>query len=145
MSTSAGRNLQDTCAMATFRADSSNCMSRIIHRGWIAAAAVSICGCAAGRATSQSAGGSIASRPHVSAATIGQLRDSVRALLQTARADSAFPGAFVVVGNRDSIYTQYAVGSLDWAPSATPDENTLWDMASLTKVTGMTSAMMQLT
>ena len=66
-------------------------------------------------------------------------------MLQAARADSAFPGAFAVVGNRDSIYVAYGVGSLDWSPSPTPDENTLWDMASLTKVTGMTSAMMLLT
>ena len=81
----------------------------------------------------------------MSAATVSQLRDSVRRLLESARRDSAFPGAYVVVGNRDSIYTQYGVGTLDWAPSPTPDENTLWDMASLTKVTGMTSAMMLLT
>jgi CubicO group peptidase (beta-lactamase class C family) len=84
-------------------------------------------------------------RRSVSATIVAQLRDSIRAVLQAARADSAFPGAFAVVGNRDSIYVEYGVGSLDWAPSPTPDENTLWDMASLTKVTGMTSAMMLLT
>ena len=72
------------------------------------------------------------------------LRDSVRALLDQARADSAFPGAVAVIGNRDSVFVEYGVGSLDWAPSPRPDENTLWDMASLTKVVGMTTAMMQL-
>ena len=74
-----------------------------------------------------------------------RLRDSVRAVLDRARADSAFPGAVAVIGNRDSVLVEYGVGSLDWAPSPRPDENTLWDMASLTKVVGMTTAMMQLT
>jgi len=77
--------------------------------------------------------------------TVAILRDTVRALLDRARADSAFPGAFVVVGNRDSVLASYGVGSLDWRPSPTPDANTLWDMASLTKAVGMTSAMMLLT
>ena len=40
---------------------------------------------------------------------------------------------------------EYAVGSLDWTPSPRPDDNTMWDMASLTKVVGLTTAMMQLT
>ena len=80
-----------------------------------------------------------------SAATVSLLRDSVRAVLDRARADSAFPGAFAVIGNRDGVLVEYGVGTLDWAPSPRPDENTLWDMASLTKVVGMTSAMMQLT
>lgn len=35
-------------------------------------------------------------------------------------------------------------GHIDWAPSPAPDALTLWDLASLTKVVGMTSAMMQL-
>jgi CubicO group peptidase (beta-lactamase class C family) len=43
------------------------------------------------------------------------------------------------------VLVEYGAGSLDWAASPRPDENTLWDMASLTKVVGMTSAMMQLT
>ena len=49
-----------------------------------------------------------------------------------------------MIGNRDSVLVQYGVGSLDWAPSPRPDENTLWDMASLTKVVGLTTALMQL-
>jgi CubicO group peptidase (beta-lactamase class C family) len=83
-------------------------------------------------------------RHSVSGATVATLRDSVRALLDQARSDSAFPGAIAVVGNRDSVLAEYGVGSLDWTPSPRPDENTLWDMASLTKVVGMTTAMMQL-
>ena len=83
-------------------------------------------------------------RHAVSGATVATLRDSVRALLDRARSDSAFPGAIAVVGSRDSVLVEYGAGSLDWTPSPRPDENTLWDMASLTKVVGMTTAMMQL-
>ncbi|HKO16039.1 MAG TPA: serine hydrolase domain-containing protein [Gemmatimonadaceae bacterium] len=72
------------------------------------------------------------------------LRDSVRAVLDRAEADSAFPGAFAVVGNRDTVLTEMGVGHLDWAPSPEPDAHTLWDLASLTKVIGLTTAMMQL-
>src|SRR5688572_103455 len=96
--------------------------------------------------TGQPAGGSSPTAPQaVSAAAAATLRDTVRAILERARADSAFPGAFAVVGSGDSVLAQFGVGTLDWAPSPRPDEHTLWDMASLTKVVGMTSAMMQLT
>ena len=69
---------------------------------------------------------------------------AVRGVLDRARADSAFPGGIAIVGTKNRVITTYAVGSLDWAPSPRPDEHTMWDMASLSKVMGMTSAMMQL-
>jgi serine-type D-Ala-D-Ala carboxypeptidase len=72
------------------------------------------------------------------------LRDSVTAILLRAQVDSAFPGAYAVVGTHDGVLASASVGHLDWGPSAMPDEHSLWDIASLTKVTGMTSAMMQL-
>ena len=72
------------------------------------------------------------------------LGDSLRLLLDKAVADSAFPGAFVIVGRRDRLLAQYGAGHLDWAKSPRPDEHTLWDLASLTKVVALTSAMMQL-
>ena len=75
---------------------------------------------------------------------VSALRDSLRAILSRAEADSAFPGAYGVVGNRDGILAEDSVGHLDWAPSAVPDEHSLWDLASLTKVVGMTTAVMQL-
>jgi len=59
-------------------------------------------------------------------------------------ADSAYPGAIAVVGTRTRVIAQHAVGHLDWAPSPVPDEHTLWDLASLTKVIGLTSGIMQL-
>ncbi|HEY4215663.1 MAG TPA: serine hydrolase [Gemmatimonadaceae bacterium] len=68
----------------------------------------------------------------------------VRQVLDAARADSAFPGAIAVVGTRTRVITEYGVGNLDWAPSPVPDDHTLWDLASLTKVIGLTSGIMQL-
>lgn len=73
-----------------------------------------------------------------------RMYDSLRATLDRAVADSAFPGAFVVVGTHDRILAQYGAGHLDWAPSPVPDDSTIWDMASLTKVIALTSSMMQL-
>jgi CubicO group peptidase (beta-lactamase class C family) len=72
------------------------------------------------------------------------LRDSLRAILSRAQRDSAFPGAYAVVGTHTAILAEDGVGHLDWGPSAVPDEHSLWDLASLTKVVGMTTAMMQL-
>ena len=73
------------------------------------------------------------------------VHDSIVRVLDRAIADSAFPGGIAVVGTRGGAVTSYAVGRIDWAPSApVPDERTLWDLASLTKVVGMTTAMMQL-
>jgi CubicO group peptidase (beta-lactamase class C family) len=72
------------------------------------------------------------------------LRDSLRAILSRAQRDSAFPGAYAVVGTHTAIFAEDGVGHLDWGPSAVPDEHSLWDLASLSKVVGMTTAMMQL-
>jgi len=73
-----------------------------------------------------------------------ELRDSLRVILARAASDSAFPGAYAVVGTHAGILAEDSVGHLDWGPSAVPDEHSLWDLASLTKVVGMTTAMMQL-
>jgi CubicO group peptidase (beta-lactamase class C family) len=72
------------------------------------------------------------------------LQRRIEDVLNRARADSAFPGAFAVVGTHDGILAEYGVGQLDWAPTPRPDEHTLWDLASLTKVVGLTTAIMQL-
>jgi serine-type D-Ala-D-Ala carboxypeptidase len=73
------------------------------------------------------------------------VHDSIVRVLDRAIADSAFPGAIGVVGTREGASTSYAAGRIDWAADAPlPDERTLWDLASLTKVVGMTTAMMQL-
>ena len=73
------------------------------------------------------------------------LHDSLLAILTRGVADSAFPGAIVVVGTHAGPIATVSAGHLDWATgSPRPTSSTLWDIASLTKVVGMTSAMMQL-
>jgi CubicO group peptidase (beta-lactamase class C family) len=73
------------------------------------------------------------------------LADTIARVLRRAAADSAFPGAFAVVGRRAGVLAYASVGRIDWDSTApAPDDRTLWDLASLTKVIGMTSAMMQL-
>jgi CubicO group peptidase (beta-lactamase class C family) len=72
------------------------------------------------------------------------LRDTLQAILDQGVIDSAFPGAIAVIGNHDGPLVTVSAGHLDWAPSPVPNDRTLWDLASLTKVVGMTSAMMQL-
>ena len=90
----------------------------------------------------------LVSSPTSTTPTDAALRDAVQAdvqrVLDRARADSAFPGAFAVVGTRAGVLAEYGVGTLDWAPSPRPDEHTMWDLASLTKVIGLTTAIMQL-
>ena len=73
------------------------------------------------------------------------LADSVRAVLAAGYADSAFPGAYAVIGTSRGVLAQDSVGRLDWAANEPiPNAHTLWDLASLTKVIGLTTAMMQL-
>jgi CubicO group peptidase (beta-lactamase class C family) len=72
------------------------------------------------------------------------ITDSVRAVLLRGLADSAYPGAYAVIGSSREIYAGMGVGHLDWATSPAPDENTMWDLASLSKVIGTTTAAMQL-
>ncbi len=76
---------------------------------------------------------------------IRTLTDSVRATLRDAGADSAFPGAYAIVGNAAGVLVRDSVGRIDWASDApVPNAHTLWDLASVTKVVGLTSALMQL-
>ena len=114
----------------------------LLVRAVVVAAATAACAAPSAVSTAQSVGAGTGRTTHLSlsARDIGLLRDSVRFVLDRARADSAFPGAIAVIGTHDSVIVDYGVGSLDWAPSPRPDDNTLWDMASLTKVVGMTSA-----
>ena len=72
------------------------------------------------------------------------LTDSLRTVLTNAVADRAFPGAFVIVGDSKGVLAKVGVGRLDWAKSAKPDEKSVWDLASLTKVLATTTAMAQL-
>lgn len=80
----------------------------------------------------------------VSASLAAALHDTLAAILRAGVRDSAFPGALAIVGNKDGVIVSVPAGQLDWQPSPAPDMGTLWDLASLTKVTGLTSAMMLL-
>ncbi|MGQ0713343.1 MAG: serine hydrolase domain-containing protein [Gemmatimonadaceae bacterium] len=83
--------------------------------------------------------------PDPGATLMRMVRDSVVRVIDRAVADSAFPGAIAVIGTREGRTVSYGAGRIDWpAGSPAPAENTLWDLASLTKVVGMTTAMMQL-
>ena len=75
---------------------------------------------------------------------LARLRDTIRDVLERAIADSAFPGAVAVVGSSDGILATHGVGVLDRAIPVRPDGETLWDLASLTKVVALTSAMIVL-
>jgi CubicO group peptidase (beta-lactamase class C family) len=114
-------------------------LHRTIRNIVIAAAAS---GCAGGPSVAQSAHRPMAT---ASLSTVASaIRDSLRSILSRAAGDSAFPGAYAVVGTRDGVLAEDSVGHLDWGPSPVPDEHSLWDLASLTKVVGLTTAVMQL-
>ena len=66
------------------------------------------------------------------------IQDGIRA--------GVYPGAVVVIGTRDSVLLARGYGRLTWSPeAATPSpEETLYDLASLTKVVATTPAVMLL-
>jgi serine-type D-Ala-D-Ala carboxypeptidase len=66
------------------------------------------------------------------------------AILQCGVDDRAFPGCAVVVGTADKILWSQAFGALDYAHHAPVTQETLYDLASVTKVTGTTSVFMRL-
>jgi len=100
-------------------------------------------GTAQGPATPQPAP-NIAREGQPASAVRTALRDTLQAILDRGVVDSAFPGAVAVIGTHAGPIATVAAGHLDWAPSPVPNDRTIWDLASLTKVVGMTSAMMQL-
>ncbi|GAC1649326.1 MAG: glycoside hydrolase family 3 N-terminal domain-containing protein [Gemmatimonadaceae bacterium] len=83
--------------------------------------------------------------PLADGAVAARLKDTLQLILDRGVADSAFPGAYAVVGDAFGRVVTVSAGSLDWSPSPRPDGRTLWDLASLTKVVGTTTAIMQLT
>lgn len=72
------------------------------------------------------------------------LRDTLQVILDAAVADSAFPGAVAVIGSRTGPFVSVTSGRQDWGSEYKTTISTVWDLASLTKVVGTTSAMMQL-
>jgi len=114
-------------------------LSRIAPLIFGTLAGASGCRSAGGRVPETGGGATVALRLQANGLT-----DSLRAILQAGVKDSAFPGAIALVGTKDGALVTITAGQLDWSPSPSPDSSTLWDMASLTKVIGLTSAMMLL-
>ena len=75
----------------------------------------------------------------------GDVFAETRKLLDSYVAARAFPGAALVVGSKGSLVLDAAAGRLDYeAGSASVDGDTIYDLASLSKVIGTTSAAMML-
>lgn len=73
-----------------------------------------------------------------------RVRDAVARVMEGALHDGAFPAGVALVGTHSGILAEVSVGTL--APMAgdrRPDAVTVWDMASLTKVVALTTALMQ--
>jgi CubicO group peptidase (beta-lactamase class C family) len=73
-----------------------------------------------------------------------EVRDSLSRVLRDAVSDRAFPGAYAIVGDSRGVIAEYGAGHLDWHRSPRPTADALWDLASLTKVIGTTTALAQL-
>ena len=73
-----------------------------------------------------------------------ELKDSIRVVLDASVADKAFPGAYVIVGDSRGVLAEGGAGRLDWKKSAKPSRETLWDLASLTKIIATTTSLAQL-
>ena len=86
----------------------------------------------------------VAGRPAHDTTAAQLVADTVRAILTRLRADSAFPGAYAAVGTHAGVVASVSVGTVDWNPSTAVDDSVMWDLASLTKVIGMTTAIEQL-
>ncbi|HEV7366376.1 MAG TPA: serine hydrolase domain-containing protein [Gemmatimonadales bacterium] len=72
--------------------------------------------------------------------------DEVDGLVEQGVHRGLYPGAVVVIGRRDSLLYARGYGHFTWqsgSPVPTPD-STFWDIASITKVMGTTSAIMRL-
>jgi CubicO group peptidase (beta-lactamase class C family) len=70
----------------------------------------------------------------------------VDAIVRQGIRQGVYPGAVVVIGRKDSVLYARGYGHFTWSPSSpvpTPD-STFWDIASITKVMGTTSAAMRL-
>jgi serine-type D-Ala-D-Ala carboxypeptidase len=73
-----------------------------------------------------------------------RVAEAAQAIIEQAVRDSAFPGAVAVIGRGSGVLATVSAGQLDWGSSPPPTERTVWDVASLTKVVGTTSAVMRL-
>lgn len=84
----------------------------------------------------------------LAASLMATTQDTTWAALQryvdSSVARRAFPGAVVAVGRHDTVLFLQAFGRLDYEHGRRVTTRTVYDLASLTKVVGLTTAMMQL-
>ena len=74
-----------------------------------------------------------------------KIYSNVDSIIENAIQDSVFPGAVLVVGNKNIILYKKAYGFTDYSKNAwTVKTSTIFDLASLTKVIATTSAIMKL-
>lgn len=81
-----------------------------------------------------------------SAPASAQSIEEIDAIVRQGIRRGIYPAAVVVIGRRDSVLYARGYGHFTWSPKSavpTPD-STLWDIASITKVLGTTSAAMRL-
>jgi CubicO group peptidase (beta-lactamase class C family) len=112
----------------------------------VTCATLLLCGIAAAGAQgpAQGTGKSRTATTRNRSALARELHDSIAQVLRSALTDRAFPGAYAMVGDSRGVLAEDAVGHLDWSTSPVPNRRTLWDLASLTKVLGTTTALAQL-
>lgn len=112
--------------------------AKVARSGILAAfTAASVSGCA-------TASGLLRRPTDIRAQMAREVRDSLSVLLRGAVGDSAFPGAIALVGDSRGVLAEFGAGRLDWRRSPRPTRHILWDLASLTKVVGTTTALAQL-
>ncbi len=83
-------------------------------------------------------------RPRRPVTVATRVNDSLVSVLTKAKADGAFPGAVAVIGSKAGILTTLGVGQLDASVPAQPTAQTLYDLASLTKIIATTTLMLEL-
>ena len=85
--------------------------------------------------------------PAISASSVrAQSIEEVDGIVRRGIRQGIYPGAVVVIGRRDSVLHARGYGHFTWSPTSpvpSPDSS-LWDIASITKVMGTTSAAMRL-
>ena len=130
--------------MSAWRRATFSCerMATSSMQGICALALLACSGAAAPEARTAPAGPAPEFRRGQLARAIG---DTAATIVSAAQRDSAFPGAYLVIGDSRGVLFTGSVGRLDWAASPEPTDETLWDLASLTKVIVPTTLAAQLT
>ena len=88
---------------------------------------------------------SIAAPPHAAGRLIADRLEPIAEIVEKAVRDGKMPGAVVLVGNQEKVVYRRAFGNRTLEPEKIPmTVDTIFDLASLTKVVATTTAVMQL-